>query len=64
MLLHFTDATSGQTVAINPVQVICVFTNKDEKTGQEVTVVNTLSGNVALTDTYLEVVGRINGELI
>ena len=63
MLLNFTDATTGQTVAVNPVHVICVFTNTDEKTGTKVTVINTLSGNVAVIDDYLETVGRINGSL-
>ena len=63
MLLHFTDINTNQTVAINPKHVVCVFVNKDEKTEQEVVVVNTLSGNVALSDGYLDVVGRINASL-
>jgi hypothetical protein len=63
MLINFTDATTGNSVAVNPQHVVCVFTNKDEKTGLTVTVINVLNGNIAVTEEYTEVVGRIQSEL-
>ena len=62
-LLCFTDSVSGMSVAINPTKVVCVFTNKDAETGVETTVINLVNGNVVVDDDYLEVVGRIQGEL-
>jgi len=63
MLLHFRDATTSNTVAVNPHHVVCVFTNKDETSGLTSTVINMLNGNIAVTEDYLEVVGRIQSEL-
>lgn len=57
-MLHFTDAVSGMSVAINPSKVVCVFTNKDTETGVETTVINLVNGNVGVTESYLETVGR------
>lgn len=62
MLLFFTDVTTGLPVAINPQHVACVFTTKDES-GAETTIINLVNGNVAVSDSQLEVVGRIQGEL-
>jgi hypothetical protein len=63
MLLHFTDATTGNSVAVNPQHVVCVFTNKDETTGLTSTVINMLNGNIAITEEYLTVTGQLQGEL-
>jgi uncharacterized protein YlzI (FlbEa/FlbD family) len=63
MLIIYTDATTGNSVAINPEHVVCVFTNKDETTGLTSTIINMLNGNIAVTEEYSEVVGRIQGEL-
>jgi hypothetical protein len=63
-LLHFTDSVSGMSVAINASKVVCVFTNKDAETGVETTVINLVNGNVGVTETYLETVGRLQGVLI
>jgi hypothetical protein len=57
-LLYFTDAVTGMSIAINPSKVVCVFTNKDAETGVETTVVNLVNGNVGVTESYLETVGR------
>ena len=57
-MLHFTDAVSGTSVAINSSKVVCVFTNKDTETGVETTVINLVNGNVGVTESYLETVGR------
>jgi hypothetical protein len=59
----YTDATTGNSVAINPEHVVCVFINKDETTGLTTTVINVLNGNIAVTEEYTEVVGRIQSEL-
>jgi len=63
MLLHFTDLNTGNPVAINPKHVACVFTTIDEKTSLQTTVINMINGNIAVTEEYLEVVGRIQSEL-
>jgi hypothetical protein len=57
-MLHFTDSVTGMSVAINPSKVVCVFTNKDAETGVETTVINLINGNVGVTESYLETVGR------
>jgi len=63
MLIIYTDATTSNSVAINPEHVVCVFTNTDETSGVTSTVINMLNGNIAVTEDYLEVVGRIQSEL-
>jgi len=63
MLINFTDATNGNSVSVNPQHVVCVFTTKDEKSGLDATVINVLNGNIAVTESFTEVVGRIQGEL-
>jgi hypothetical protein len=59
MLINFTDATTGNSVAVNPQHVVCVFTNKDEKTGLTVTVINVLNGNIAVDEDYDDVLGKL-----
>jgi len=63
MLIIFTDVNNGNSVAVNPQHIVCVFTSKDEKTLLEATIINMLNGNVAVTEEYMEVVGRIQSEL-
>jgi uncharacterized protein YlzI (FlbEa/FlbD family) len=63
MLLLFTDVNNGNSVAVNPQHIVCVFTSKDETTSIEATIINMLNGNVAVTEEYTEVVGRIQSEL-
>lgn len=63
MLINFTDATNGNSVSVNPQHVVCVFTTKDEKSGLDATVINVLNGNIAVTESFTEVVGRIQSEL-
>jgi hypothetical protein len=60
MLLLFTDAVTGHTIAVNPAHVVVVFTNKNEE-GVESTVINTLTGNVLAKESYVEVVGQLQG---
>ena len=60
MLILFTDATTGNAIAVNPAHVVVVFSTKSEE-GIESTVINTLTGNVLVKESYVEVVGQIQG---
>jgi len=59
MMLYFTDAQTQQSVAVNPEYVVVVFTAKNED-GTEKVVINTTTGNLVVTESYLDVVGRLN----
>jgi hypothetical protein len=61
-LIYFTDAQTGNQVAVNPTYVVVVFTTKDEA-GVEKTVINTMTGNIVVTDSQIDVVGQIQGAL-
>lgn len=70
MLLTFTDSISNNSVAINPEYVVAVFTvpsipdqagNINPEAGK--TVIGLLNGNVTVVESYLDVVGRVQGEL-
>jgi hypothetical protein len=68
MLITFTEAQSKGPVAINPNQIVSVFTvEKSESEAMKPFVGKTAivfsGGNVIVEDSYLEVVGKINGEL-
>lgn len=63
MLLHFTDALTNSSVAINPQHVIAVFTAPENTDVAGKTVINAPSGTIAVTEDYLTVVGRLNGEI-
>jgi len=62
MLLYFTDASTKLPVAINPQHVACVFTTKDAD-DEVVTIINLVNGNVAVSESQTEVIGRIQSEL-
>ena len=59
MMLLFTDAQTGNAVAVNPKHVVVLFTTKDETTGDEKVVVNTLVGNVVVKESYVEALGQL-----
>lgn len=63
MLLHFTDALTGSSVAVNPKQIIAVFTAPTNTEIAGKTIINIPSGTIAVTEDYLTVCGRVNGEL-
>jgi hypothetical protein len=68
MLIVFTEFESKKVVAINPQKVVSVFTveetDKEEtKRYAGKTAIVLENGNVLVEEEYLEVVGRINGEL-
>jgi hypothetical protein len=61
MLLTFTEAQTGNSIAVNPEHVVCVFTGTDESGTK--TVINVLNGNIAVSEDYLNVVGQLQGQL-
>jgi len=63
MLLIFTEFQTGNSIAINPSNVVCVFVGKDPKSQADATFINMVNGNLAVTEEYLTVVGCINGLL-
>lgn len=67
MLIYFEDCKTKKSVAVNPKYVVVVFeaeeADPDTNQVQKLTVINTSTGNVAVEDTLINVVGRINGEL-
>ena len=63
MLIYFTDAMSKKSIAINPEHVIAVLESPNTEEVPGNTVVNLITGTVALEERLLNVVGLINGEL-
>jgi len=62
MMLLFTDAQTGNSIAVNPNFVVVVFSTKNDE-GVEKTVINTTTGNVLVNESQVEVIGQIQGEL-
>lgn len=63
MMMMFTDALTNNSVAVNPKQIIAVFVAPEKTEIAGKTIINIPSGTIAVTEDYLTVVGRINGEL-
>jgi hypothetical protein len=61
-LIYFTDAQTGNQIAVNPSYVVVVFVTKDDE-GVEKTVINTTTGNIVVTDSQIEVVGQLQAQL-
>ena len=58
-MLHFTEAISKSSIAINPKHVVAVFTaTEGEQKGK--TILSIVNGNIAVEENYLETVGRLN----
>lgn len=62
MLVYFTDAVSGEQVAVNPKHVTCVFTVKEGEM-QGKTVISVTNGNLVVTEDMINVVGVLQGQL-
>ena len=58
-MLLFTDATTGNAIAVNPDNVVVLFTAKDEGSDVEKTVINTFTGNLVVKESYVEVLGQL-----
>jgi hypothetical protein len=68
MLVIFTEVESKNSIAINPKTVTSVFTltrapSPEMEPYKGKTVIVLTNGNIVVEEAYLEVVGRINGEL-
>lgn len=63
MLMMFTDALNSGSVAINPEHIIAIFVAPKDTEIAGKTVINIPSGTIVVTEDYLTVVGRVNGEL-
>jgi hypothetical protein len=61
MLLYFTDAVTGNSVAVNPKFIVVVFSVTEE--GVEKTIINTITGNLAVKESQIDVIGQIQGQL-
>ena len=63
MLVYFTDAVNGKSVAINPEHVVAVF-EATEGEHKDKTVISIGAGGTLVTEeSQLDVVGKLNGEL-
>ena len=62
MLVYFTDAISGNKIAINPEYVTGVFLATDEEHKGK-TVIALLNGSFLVEESQIETVGVIQGEL-
>jgi hypothetical protein len=62
MLIYFTEAGTGNSIAVNPTHVVCVFEQDIKEVGKK-TVINLLNGNVAVEEKVIDVVGTLQGQL-
>ena len=61
MLQLFTDAQTDKAIAVNPNFVVVVFTAKPEGEDEK-TIINTTTGNLVVKESYLEVIGQLQGQ--
>ncbi len=61
MLLTFTDAQTNNPIAVNPKNVVAVFTVVDGDMAGK-TVVGVVNGNILVNESYIDVVGQIQGQ--
>lgn len=62
MLINVKDAKSNEYIAINPDHVVSVFIVPEGEDAGKVAIILT-AGNVLVKENYLDLVGRLNGEL-
>jgi hypothetical protein len=62
MLLTFTDALTKDSIAVNPAFVTAVFL-VPEGDNKGKTVIGVTNGSIMIEESYIETVGRLNGEL-
>jgi hypothetical protein len=62
MLIYFTDAVSGNKLAINPEYVTGVFIANDEENKGK-TVLSLLNGSFLVSESQIETVGVLQGQL-
>ena len=62
MLIYFTDAVSGNKLAINPEYVTGVFIANDEENKGK-TVLSLINGSFLVNESQIETVGVLQGQL-
>jgi uncharacterized protein YlzI (FlbEa/FlbD family) len=62
MLIPFTDLKTGNTFALNPKHIIGIFIGVDGEAAGK-TMITVQGGTVVVEEDYVEVFGRINGEM-
>jgi hypothetical protein len=62
MLIYFTDAITGNKLAINPEYVTGVFIANDEENKGK-TVLSLLNGSFLVSESQIETVGILQGQL-
>ena len=61
-MLLFTDAQTGNAVAVNPDNVVVLFTateTTEDGVVTEKTIINTLTGNLVVKESYIDVLGQL-----
>lgn len=59
-LIWFTDAQSGNKVAVNPSHVVAVFVAQDGP-AEGKTIISALNGSIPVNESELDVVTSLNG---
>ena len=62
MLIYFTDAVTGNKLAINPEYVTGVFIANDEENKGK-TVLSLINGSFLVSESQIEAVGVLQGQL-
>lgn len=62
MLIYFTDVVSKKPVAVNPKYVVAVFPIVDGDL-KDKTAISLVNGSVAVEETQIDVVGRVQSEI-
>jgi hypothetical protein len=62
MLIYFTDAITGNKLAINPEYVTGVFIANDEENKGK-TVLSLINGSFLISESQIEAVGVLQGQL-
>jgi hypothetical protein len=62
MLIYFTDAVTGSKLAINPEYVTGVFIANDEENKGK-TVLSLINGSFLISESQIETVGVLQGQL-
>jgi hypothetical protein len=62
MLLYFTDSITNNQLAINPTYVVAVFP-APEGEHQGNTVISLINGSLIVSESQIDVVGQLQGQL-
>jgi hypothetical protein len=60
-MIYFTEVKSGERIAINPKYVVAVFKVAEEGELMGKTIISLVSGQTAIEESVLDVVGQLQG---